>query len=98
MCHVAGLTWVVNSDPYVAGLAARCDGERPLRVLVAELAEAWEQVEEKLMSRDDFRDFTFTNMVRLQAGLNRDFFKGTAVEAEAAKVLAQEPPGRLEAV
>lgn len=29
-------------------------------------------------------------MVRLQAGLNRDFFKGTEVEAEAAKVLAKD--------
>jgi hypothetical protein len=29
-------------------------------------------------------------MVRLQAGLNRDFFKGTVVEAEAAKVLAED--------
>ena len=54
------------------------------------LAEAWELVDDGLISRDDFRDFTFTNMVRLQAGLNRDFFKGTAVEAEAEEVLRKE--------
>jgi hypothetical protein len=29
-------------------------------------------------------------MVKLHAALNRDFFKGTAVEAEAAKVIAEE--------
>lgn len=62
------------------------------------LAEAWELVERDLMNRDDFRDFTFTNMVRLQAGLNRDFYKGTAVEAEAAKVLAQDDKARRTAV
>ena len=54
------------------------------------LAEAWELVERDLINRDDFRDFTFTNMVRLQGGLNRDFFKGTVVEAAAAKVLAED--------
>jgi len=54
------------------------------------LAEAFELVEENLMTRDDFRDFTFANMVRLQAGLNRDFFKGTAVESAAAKVLNED--------
>lgn len=62
------------------------------------LAEAWELVEHDLMSREDFRDFTFTNMVKLQAGLNRDFYKGTAVEAEAAKVLAQEDKAQQAAV
>jgi predicted TIM-barrel fold metal-dependent hydrolase len=51
------------------------------------LAEAYELVEHKLLSDDDFRDFTFANMVRLQAGLNRDFFKGTKVEKEAQAVL-----------
>jgi len=35
-----GMTWTANVDPYVAGLAARCDGQRPLRSLIAELSEA----------------------------------------------------------
>jgi hypothetical protein len=34
-----------------------------------------------LISEEDFRDFTFTNSVRLYAGLNRDFFKGTVCES-----------------
>ncbi len=54
------------------------------------LAEAFELVERNLITTDDFRDFTFTNMVKLQAGLNADFFKGTAVETEAAAVLAAD--------
>ncbi len=57
------------------------------------LAEAYELVEKNLISHDDFRDFTFANMVRLQAGLNRDFFKGTKVEAEAQLVLDQDARG-----
>jgi hypothetical protein len=52
------------------------------------LAEAYELVEKDLITKADFKDFTFANIVHLQAGLNRDFFKGTVVEAEAEKVLA----------
>ena len=55
------------------------------------LAEAHELVEHDLISDEDFRDFTFTNMVKLHGGLNRDFYKGTSVEAEAAKVLKDLP-------
>ncbi|MBW2267447.1 MAG: amidohydrolase family protein [Deltaproteobacteria bacterium] len=44
--------------------------------------------EEGLLSSQDFRDFVFANTVRLHGGMNPDFFKGTAVEAEAAKVLS----------
>ncbi len=54
------------------------------------LAESYELVEDGLITTDDFKDFTFTNMVKLHAHLNRDFYKGTAVEAEAAKVIAEE--------
>jgi hypothetical protein len=43
--------------------------------------ETYELVENGLISEDDFRDFTFTNSVRLYAGLNHDFFKGTVCEA-----------------
>jgi predicted TIM-barrel fold metal-dependent hydrolase len=52
------------------------------------LEEAYELPEEGLMTPEDFRDFVFTNAVRLHGGMNPDFFKGTAVESEAAKVLA----------
>jgi predicted TIM-barrel fold metal-dependent hydrolase len=51
------------------------------------LAEAYELVERQLMSEADFRDFTFTNAIRLFAGANPEFFKGTAVEAEVAEAL-----------
>src|SRR5215469_3489611 len=52
------------------------------------LPEAYELVEDGLISEDDFRDFVFINPIKLWAGSNKNFFKGTAVESEVAKVLA----------
>ena len=46
-------------------------------------------VENGLLDDDDFRDFTFANAVRFWGEVNPDFFKGTAVEREAAEVLAK---------
>ncbi len=56
--------------------------------------EAYEAVEKGRMTEDDFRDFTFTNAVRFFAGTNPDFFKGSVVESDAAKLLgsATGPP------
>jgi predicted TIM-barrel fold metal-dependent hydrolase len=51
-------------------------------------AEAYEAVEKGAMSEEDFRDFTFTNPLRLWAAPNPDFFKGTAIESEVARELA----------
>jgi hypothetical protein len=51
--------------------------------------EAYELVEHGLLDDDDFRDFTFANAVRFWGEVNPDFFKGTAVEREAAEVLAK---------
>jgi predicted TIM-barrel fold metal-dependent hydrolase len=54
-------------------------------------SEAYELVERGLLNEDEFRDFTFTNAARMWGSMNPDFFKGTAVEPEAAKVLAAQP-------
>ena len=51
------------------------------------VAEAYELVEHGLITDDGLRDFTFTNPVALFGGMNPDFFKGTRVEAEVAKLL-----------
>ncbi|MDJ0926890.1 MAG: amidohydrolase family protein [Gammaproteobacteria bacterium] len=51
------------------------------------LAEAWELVEEELISPKDFRAFVFDNPVDLFTGMNREFFNGTAVETIVADVL-----------
>ena len=54
------------------------------------LEEAYELREEGLLSEQDFRDFTFTNPAMLHAGMNPDFFKGTAVEGEVDKLLSRD--------
>jgi predicted TIM-barrel fold metal-dependent hydrolase len=50
-------------------------------------AEAYEQVENGLFTKEDFYKFGFENSVHLYGDNNPDFFKGTAVEREAEKVL-----------
>jgi hypothetical protein len=54
------------------------------------LPEAWELVEDELITKDDFRDFGFANAV-LFGTQNPDFFEGTPVAA-AAEVLARSRP------
>ena len=49
--------------------------------------EAYELVEDGIMSSDDFRDFTFTNPAHFWARGNTDFFKGTVVEKQVAELL-----------
>jgi hypothetical protein len=52
-------------------------------------AEAYEGVEEGLMTEADFRDFVFLNPIKLHCGMNPDFFKGTVLEREATKALTE---------
>jgi predicted TIM-barrel fold metal-dependent hydrolase len=53
--------------------------------------EAYELCEHGLLTDEDFRDFMFANAVRFWGEVNPDFFKGTAVEKQAAEVLAGAP-------
>jgi predicted TIM-barrel fold metal-dependent hydrolase len=53
------------------------------------LGEAYELVEHGHVSDDQFRAFTFDNVVKLHGGNRRDFFRGTSVEREADAVLAR---------
>src|SRR5438477_51935 len=52
------------------------------------LPEAYELVEDGHITADDFRDFTFTNAVKLWGTQNPRFFEGTRVAKEAAAILA----------
>jgi predicted TIM-barrel fold metal-dependent hydrolase len=52
------------------------------------LEEAYELVEDGLITAEDFREFVFTNPLHFWADGNRDFFKGTVLESEAAEALA----------
>jgi predicted TIM-barrel fold metal-dependent hydrolase len=53
------------------------------------LVEAYEGVEDGILTEEDFRDFVFANPLRLWTSLNPDFFKGTAVETQVQKFLAE---------
>jgi predicted TIM-barrel fold metal-dependent hydrolase len=48
--------------------------------------EAYEMVEHGMITEDDFRDFVFTNPVRLWTALNPNFFKGTPVQGAVGKL------------
>ena len=61
------------------------------------LPEAYELVEDGLITSGDFRDFAFANAVRLWGTQNPGFFEGTRVAKEAAAVLAEEIPARAAA-
>jgi predicted TIM-barrel fold metal-dependent hydrolase len=50
------------------------------------LPEAWELVEDGQITEEDFRSFTFTNIVRALTDMNPQFFDGTPVES-AVKAL-----------
>ncbi len=52
------------------------------------LEEAFELVEHGVFNEDQFRDFTFANAARFWTSLDRNFFKGTAVESQVNKELA----------
>src|SRR2546426_1125829 len=55
------------------------------------LTEAYELVEENLITKDNFRDFTFANSVHLWGTQNPRFFEGTAVAKAAAAELTRAP-------
>src|ERR671911_223066 len=59
--------------------------------MLSPVPEAHELVEDELITPDDFRDFTFTNAVRLWGQQNPRFFEGTVVAKEAAAVLNVAP-------
>jgi predicted TIM-barrel fold metal-dependent hydrolase len=92
-------------DPTVAWAfdAARQPGGRKLRAMFSSdlghwdvpdmteiLLEAHERVEDGQLSEPDFRDFVFGNPVRFYTAANPEFFQGTQVEDEAAKLVADE--------
>ena len=54
------------------------------------MVEAYGMVEDGFLTEDDFRDFTFGNVVGMHAGMNPDFFKGTVVEDAVEKLKAEK--------
>ena len=65
--------------------------------MLSPVPEAYELVEDGLITEADFRDFTFANAVRLWGQQNPRFFEGTRVAKEAAAVLTAAAPVRAAA-
>jgi predicted TIM-barrel fold metal-dependent hydrolase len=77
------LAFATRINPFGARLRAIMSsdiGHWDVPDMTAVLEEAWELVEDGLMTEEDFREFAFVNPTRLWTALNPDFFKGTAVE------------------
>jgi predicted TIM-barrel fold metal-dependent hydrolase len=56
------------------------------------MPEAYGLVRKELMTSEQFRDFTFTNVARLYHSANPSFFDGTAIEAEVGDVVGLVEP------
>lgn len=63
-------------------------GHWDVQDLTEPVEEAFEMVEHGLITEDNFRDFTFSNPLRLHAGMNPKFFEGTVIEKAAADAIA----------
>jgi hypothetical protein len=48
----------------------------------------------KLLTPENFRDFTFVNPAMMHLAMNPDYFKGTVIEADAQRLLAKAAPPR----
>ena len=85
--------WAFNEkvNPFGARLGAMLSsdiGHWDVTDMREVIAEAYEPVERGLITERDFRDFIFANPVKLWAGMNPDFFKGTIVEHDVERLLA----------
>jgi len=83
MVAAAFLSKLNHFDARLQAMFSSDIGHFDIADITSTLAEAYELVDDGLVSEDDFRDFTFTNAVRLHSSLNPDFFSGTAVETAA---------------
>jgi len=90
-------SWAFKShvNPYGAKLGAIFGsdiGHFDVPDMTEVLVEAYEGVEHGLLTEEDFQDFVFGNPVRFWAGMNPNFFTGTAVEAHVQKLLTENKP------
>lgn len=53
------------------------------------LVEAYEGVEDGIITEEDFHDFVFGNPVRFWTSTNPNFFKGTAIESQVQKFMKE---------
>jgi predicted TIM-barrel fold metal-dependent hydrolase len=79
--------WAFKDDvnPFGARLGAMFSsdiGHWDVRDAAKVVAEAWELVDDGLIDRDDFCDFTFRSPATFWTAMNPQFFQGTAIETQ----------------
>jgi len=90
-----GVAWAMNAklNPLGVRLQAMFSsdlGHWDVEDMTEILPEAYELVEDELVSPQDFRDFVFGNPVRFYTRLNPDFFRGTRIEVDVARFVRAE--------
>jgi predicted TIM-barrel fold metal-dependent hydrolase len=89
--HSVGYAFDARKNPHNARLNAMFGsdiGHFDVPEMNEAVSEAYGLVEKGVIEEADFRDFVFTNPVKLHAEVNPEFFKGTAIETEVARLLA----------
>ncbi|MCI0768693.1 MAG: amidohydrolase family protein [Chloroflexi bacterium] len=91
-------SWAFNTktNPFGARLNAVMGsdiGHYDVPDMTKVVEEVYALVEDGVISEQDFKDLVFGNAVRLHGGMNPDFFKGTAIESDAANILADTKTG-----
>ena len=91
--------WAFNRDvnPYGAQLNALFGsdiGHFDVPDMAGVLPEAYEAVEDGVLTEVNFRDFVFANPARFWTAINPDFFAGTAVEARVRAVIEESKTAR----
>jgi len=75
-----------KKNPYGARLGAIFSsdiGHWDVEDINGVVEEAYELVEDGLITENDFRDFVFANPLKMWTHMNPDFFKGTSIEDQA---------------
>ena len=90
-----GVAWAFNRRANPMGVQLRAMfssdlGHWDVPEMTGILGEAHELVDRQLIDELDFEDFVFRNPVRFYTSVNPDFFVGTRVEAEAARVVSAD--------
>lgn len=89
------VSWAFNSsaNPYGARINALFSSDIShfdVPDMRGVIPEAYELVDEGMLTPEEFRDFTFANAARFLTSVNPDFFAGTAVDRQVRELLANE--------
>ena len=91
--HFVKLSFDTSMNPFGSKLKAMFSsdvGHWDVPDMTETVEEAYELIEHGPIDEGQFKEFMFSNAVKLHGGMNPAFFQGTVVEAEAKKILRGE--------